>query len=123
MKRLATIAVVVIFGAALYVLHAELTHVHLRDVLAAFRNIPAGAFILALGLTVCSYVVLSGYDLLGLRYAGKELPYPQVAIASFIAYAVGHNLGLAMLTGGSVRYRIYSRAGLSAVEVGKVAGI
>jgi phosphatidylglycerol lysyltransferase len=122
-KRFGAMAVVAIFVAALYVLHAELAQVHLGDVLAAFRAIPAGAFLLALALTGCSYVVLSGYDVLGLRYAGKDLSYAKTAVASFIAYAVGHNLGLAMLTGGSVRYRLYSRAGLSAVEVGKVVGI
>ncbi len=123
MKRLGAIAVLAVFMAALYVLHAELEHVHLDDIMASFRAIPLGAFILALGLTVCSYVVLSGYDVLGLRYAGKKLPYSKTAVASFIAYAVGHNLGLAVLTGGSVRYRLYSRAGLSALEVGKVTGV
>jgi phosphatidylglycerol lysyltransferase len=123
MKRLSALAMLAIFVAALYVLHTELANVHLHSVVAAFRAIPVQAFALALGLTVLSYVVLSGYDVLGLRYAGKELPYAKTAIASFIAYAVGHNLGLAMLTGGSVRYRLYSRAGLSAVEVGKVIGV
>ncbi len=119
-KRLGAFVVIAIFMAALYVLHTELSHVHLRDVATAFGAIPAGAFVLALGLTILSYVVLSGYDVLALRYVGKELPYAKTAAVSFIAYAIGHNLGLAMLTGGSVRYRLYSRLGLSAVEVGKV---
>lgn len=120
MKRLAILAIVAVFVAALVVLHAELARVHLADVTAAFRAIPASAFALAFALTVASYLVLTGYDVLALRYVGRPLPYPRVAAASFIAYAVGHNLGLAMLTGGSVRYRLYSRAGLSALEVGKV---
>ena len=113
----------VIFVAALYVLHRELSAVHLDDVLKAYRGIPIEAFGLALVLTATSYFVLSGYDVLGLRYAGKSLPYTKIAVVSFIAYAVGHNLGLAMLTGGSVRYRLYSRIGLSAVDIAKIVGV
>jgi len=55
MKRFGAVAMVAIFVAALYVLHVELTHVHLHEVMAAFRAIPAGAFLLALGLTACSH--------------------------------------------------------------------
>ena len=113
----------VVFVAALYVLHKELSAVHLQDVLRAYRDIPIEAFALALVLTAISYFVLSGYDFLGLRYAGKNLPYAKVAVVSFTAYAVGHNLGLAMLTGGSVRYRLYSRVGLSGVDIAKVVGV
>lgn len=49
------------FAAALYVLHRELADVHVRGILAAYRAIPTGAFVLALGLTALSYIVLSGY--------------------------------------------------------------
>jgi phosphatidylglycerol lysyltransferase len=67
--------------------------------------------------------VLTGYDYLALHYIKKPLPYLKTAYASFIAYAVGHNLGLALLTGGSVRFRIYTVAGLSAIEVGQVVAL
>src|SRR5207248_7764969 len=61
-----------------------------------------------------------GYDALSLRYVGRVLSYRRIARASFISYAVSHNLGFAWLTGGSVRYRLYSSWGLSALEVTKV---
>ena len=51
--------------------------------------------------------------------AGR-LPYPKAALASFTALSLGHNIGLAALSSGAVRYRFYSRWGLSTGEVAKV---
>jgi hypothetical protein len=47
-------------------------------------------------------------------------------LASFTSYAIGHNVGASVLTGGAVRYRIYSAWGLDALAVTKlcfVAGL
>jgi len=54
------------------------------------------------------------------------VPYRVAALAGFTSYSVGHNVGASVVTGGAVRYRIYSANGLSAVEVAKlcfVAGL
>ncbi|MDH3314260.1 MAG: bifunctional lysylphosphatidylglycerol flippase/synthetase MprF [Gammaproteobacteria bacterium] len=123
MNRLAVALILVIFTVSLFVLHHELATVQLRDVMAAFGAIPLRSLGLATVLAITSYIVLTGYDYLALRYIKKPLPYVKTAYTSFIAYAVGHNLGLAMLTGGSVRFRIYTAAGLSAIEVGQVVAL
>jgi len=122
-NRLAVALILVIFTVSLFVLHHELATVQLRDVMAAFGAIPLRSLGLATVLAITSYIVLTGYDYLALRYIKKPLPYVKTAYTSFIAYAVGHNLGLAMLTGGSVRFRIYTAAGLSAIEVGQVVAL
>ena len=47
-------------------------------------------------------------------------------LASFTSYSVGHNVGASVVTGGAVRYRIYSSWGLDAIAVTKlcfVAGL
>src|SRR5262249_30334771 len=49
-----------------------------------------------------------------------EIPYPIAALASFTSYAVGHNVGASVFSGGAVRYRIYSSWGLSVIEVTKI---
>lgn len=72
---------------------------------------------LCIFLVTCNYFVLTGYDVLALYHLGKTIPYPRTALASFGSYSVSHNLGLSFLTGGSVRYRIYSISGLSSVEI------
>jgi phosphatidylglycerol lysyltransferase len=41
-------------------------------------------------------------------------------MASFTSYTISHNLGLALLTGGSARYRIYSAAGLAPGDIARV---
>jgi uncharacterized membrane protein YbhN (UPF0104 family) len=48
------------------------------------------------------------------------LSYPKAAIASFTGLSIGHNLGVAALSSGAVRYRYYSRWGLNTEEVAKV---
>ncbi|MGB5669204.1 MAG: YbhN family protein, partial [Sedimenticolaceae bacterium] len=112
-----------LFLGALWILHHELAGVHFADVLARFRAVPWNAMLLALGFTCASYAALTGYDWLALRHIGRRLPYLNVALTSFIATAVGHNLGVAMLSGGAVRYRLYSAAGLSAAEGATVIGM
>ena len=84
------------------------------------RNIAFDRVALAVLFAFFSYVLLTGYDTLGVRYAGRRLPYLRTALTSFMAYAVGHNVGIAALSGGSIRYRVYSALGLSAVEVTKI---
>ena len=64
--------------------------------------------------------MLTGYDFLAFAYIGKRLPAPQVAFASFLSYAVSNNVGFAMLSGASVRYRFYTRWGLTGEELSRI---
>jgi glycosyltransferase 2 family protein len=74
----------------------------------------------AMGFALCSYICLTMFDFLALRYAGKPLPYRQAALASFTSLSLGHNIGLAALSSGAIRYHFYARWGLSAGDVAKV---
>ncbi len=89
----------------------------LRDVLQSLRALPAPAVVLAFLLASGSYVLNTLYDLLGCRWIGRPIKYLQLAPASFIGYAFGNTLGMPLLSGGSVRYRMYSSWGFSAAEV------
>ncbi len=66
------------------------------------------------------YGCLTLYDALGLRFAGARVPYPRLALISFMGYAIGHNVGLNTLSGGAVRYRAYSALGLTAKQIATV---
>ena len=78
----------------------------------------AGCFVAA------GYFTLTFYDLFALRTIGrKDVPYRVAALAGFTSYAVGHNVGASVFTGGAVRYRIYSGWGLSVIEVAKICFI
>ena len=107
--------------AVLLVLNLELREFRLRDVLEALRAIPGGALWAAVAFTALSYASLMCFDVLGLRYAGKSLPFSLTAPTSFVAYAFAHSFSLAALTGAAIRYRLYAPAGLTAVDVARVA--
>jgi uncharacterized membrane protein YbhN (UPF0104 family) len=110
----------VVFVIALFAINHVLGRYHWADVVAHLSVMPWRVLLLAAALTVSSYLVLSLYDLMGVRNAGASLPWRKVAAASFAAYAVAHNVGFAALSGGSVRYRIYSKAGLSGLQIAQV---
>jgi phosphatidylglycerol lysyltransferase len=110
----------VLFGLAVFWLHHVLDRFQWRDVLANVRAIPTAAVLRAVLLTVGGYASLSLYDLLGTRFAGVRLSYPRVALTAFMAYAVGHNVGLNTLSGGAIRYRAYSAVGLGAKQIATI---
>jgi phosphatidylglycerol lysyltransferase len=109
-----TLALVV---AAFVLLREQLRHFHFRDVKAALRELPRARVGLALALTCLSYVVITGYDALGIRYIERRLPFRRIAFAAFEGFAFSQNFSGAGLTGASIRYRLYTGWGLSAGEV------
>ncbi len=120
LRRWSTWIAVVVFAAAIFAIDRVLGRYHWAEVAGHLYAIPWRTLLLAAALTVGSYLVLSLYDLLGVRNAGGSLPWRTVATASFTAYAVAHNVGFAALSGGSIRYRIYSKAGLSGLQIAQV---
>ena len=109
-----------LFAVAIWVLHHELREYHYHDVLLHMAEIPAHRLLLALAFTILSYLIMTGYDVLALRYIRHPISYGKIALASFIGYAFSNNTGLSMIVGASVRYRLYSAWGLSALETTKV---
>ena len=102
---------------ALWVVYRTLKKIELAEVLENFQALPWTSVLLALGITAASYVVVTGYDVVALNHINRPLSYPRAALAGFLASAFGSNLGFAMVTGGAIRYRLYSQGGLSAVEI------
>lgn len=109
-----------LFAAAVWVLHHSLREVSYREVRAAIHGLPASALLLAVLATAGNYAVLCGFDLLAFRYVGKRLTEWKVAVTSFIGYAVANNVGFAIISGTSVRYRFYSRWGLGGADISRI---
>jgi glycosyltransferase 2 family protein len=118
--RLVILATTAIFCLALAVLVREFANVSPRDVLTRLAALPASRILAAAGLTMASYVFLTGYDFLALLYVGRRLRVRDVLYASFASFAFSNSIGFQLLTGGSMRYRIYSGLGLKAVEIGEI---
>lgn len=98
-------------------LHHMLRHVHYDDVIGAIHATPVTRLVLAMLATLASYAALTGYDISGLRFAGAKVKRSTVVLTSFIAYALGNSVGLGVLTGGTVRMRMYAAAGVDAPKV------
>ena len=98
----------------------ELSAVTWHTFSSSALSIPPSALLAAVILTGLNYAALTMYDFIAFAYIGKTLPRWRVAGASVLAYAVANNVGFAMLSGASVRYRFYTRWGVTAEELSKV---
>jgi len=103
--------------AVLVLMHRALVGYHLRDVLRQMHALPSATLWYAVLFALSSYVVLTGYDLLALNYVRQPLRVLRGMMAAFVAFAVGHNIGFATLSGAAIRLRLYGSVGVSATEV------
>lgn len=111
----------IIIGFAVVVLWKMLRGLEFSAVLEALRAKPPGQVLAAFLLVCGAYLTLTFYDFFALKTIGRtHVPYRVAAMAGFCSYSVGHNVGFTVFTGGSVRYRIYSAWGLSAIDVAKI---
>lgn len=115
------VAALLLFAAALIVLHGHAHAFRPAEVRRALMSLSGWQLLAALGLAVSSYSLLTLYDVLALRHIGRALPYLRIALASFIGYALSHMLGFGSVIGLAVRYRIYTPLGLTAGEVAEAS--
>ncbi|WEX73892.1 UPF0104 family protein [Sinorhizobium numidicum] len=107
-------------GVAAWLIYGTLSHYTFDEIARSIMQIPVGHLLAGIGFVFLSYFCLTLFDTLAVRYVGHKLAYPQVAIASFTSLSIGHNIGVAALSSGAIRYRFYSRWGLSVEDVAKV---
>lgn len=110
-----------LFALGIYALHHLLKPVKAADVIAQVRATPWAVLLAAFAATTAGYVALIGYDWSALRYLGKKVPLRIVAVGGFLGYSFGNTIGISVVSGGAVRYRIYSAFGLNAFEVASVS--
>jgi len=110
-----------IFIVALIVLYHILRDIDPDELVDAIEATDWKTLIISGFFVAAGYITLTFYDLFALRTIGRnEIPYRIAALGGFTSYAVGHNVGASVFSGGAVRYRIYSEWGLSVVEVTKI---
>jgi glycosyltransferase 2 family protein len=120
-SRIAAVLSITLIAIATIALYRILRTIDPSDVVEAlvtteWRHIALAALCVAGG-----YFTLTFYDLFALRTIGRpDVPYRTAALAGFTSYSVGHNVGASVVTGGAVRYRVYSAWGLTAIEVTKI---
>lgn len=110
----------VLFVVALEVIRVELHAVSWHDLTADVLRTPLSQLVIAVVLAGLNYAALTGYDQLAVSYIGKAIPRLRIAVASFVAYAISNNIGLSMVSGASVRYRFYTRWGVTGPEFSRI---
>jgi phosphatidylglycerol lysyltransferase len=120
-RALPAIVGLVLFASALEVLHVELRTLSWRDLTRDVRGTPWPQLVLATLFTATNYAVLATYDFLGFASIGKRMPARAVARTAFLAYGIANTIGGLALTGYSVRYRFYSRLGVTVEELMRLA--
>lgn len=109
-----------LFSMALIACRHLLSELDIYALHDAMLSVPTRSLAGALLATVVGFVTLLGYEWSASRYAAVQLPARTLALGGFSAFAIGNAVGLSILSGGSVRYRLYARHGLGAAEIARM---
>ncbi|MGB3764918.1 MAG: lysylphosphatidylglycerol synthase domain-containing protein [Phormidesmis sp.] len=109
-----------LLAISVVVLRDQIKDYRLADIQQSFSNISIGQIVASFGFTLLGYAAMTGYDAQALRYLQQPLSYRRTATANFISTALSNTIGFAVLTGGAVRYRLYSAWGISAITTAEV---
>ncbi len=114
---------IIVVCVALWLMNKTLHSININDIIKHLQDLSFGSIFVALILTSASYFVVTGYDVIALQHIRRQVPYPRAALSAFLASTFGNNIGFAVLTGTSIRYRIYSQVGLSALDIAGVSSM
>jgi glycosyltransferase 2 family protein len=121
LHRLGVALSLTIITIAVVVLYRILRDIDPDALVDAIEATDWRTLIIASLYVAAGYLTLTFYDLFALRTIGRpDVPYRIAALSGFTSYAVGHNVGASVFSGGAVRYRIYSAWGLSVIDVTKI---
>jgi phosphatidylglycerol lysyltransferase len=109
-----------LFGIALVACRHLLSELDIYALHDSVLNTPLPSLAGALLATVLGFTILLGYEWSASRYANVKLAPSTLALGGFTAFAIGNAIGLSLLSGGSVRYRLYARKGVGAAEVARM---
>lgn len=97
------------FILAAVMLWWQLREYSLSDIIRALISIPWTNLIAACLACLAGYVALSLYDYLALRYIGARVSWWKWMLAGMLGFAISNNAGNAVVSGGAIRYRLYTR--------------
>ena len=108
------------FALAAFMLYKQLSKYSMEELKSSILNIPNKNLIYASIASFVGYVSLSTYDYLALKYIKKKLRAWKWILTGFIGFSVSNNAGHAIVSGGAVRYRFYSRWKIKTSDIVKM---
>ncbi|MBR8831061.1 MAG: Inner membrane protein YbhN [Chroococcopsis gigantea SAG 12.99] len=109
-----------LFLLAVWAIKEEFKHYTFQDLVNSLGRIPTGDKLMSVFLMIPGYLSMAGYDWLGFIYVGRHLHPGTIVRTSFISYALGNTVGFTVFSGTAIRYRFYSPAGVSNIDIAKV---
>jgi len=120
LKRFAPLVWLSIAGLAAWVLVERIEQIDLDQVLLDLRAVPVPIMLVALLCSAGVYTTVGLYEGIAVRIASGRNLRRQAFRTAVIANPLGRAIGVAMASGGALRYRMYAPEGLSIREVGAV---
>ena len=119
-KKLISWSGLFFFGLAAFMIYRQLAKYTLQEIEDAIIAVPNKNILYACIASFCGYMALSSYDYLALKYIKHKLAAWKWIFAGFIGFSVSNNAGHAIVSGGAIRYRLYTRWRIQASEIVKM---
>ncbi|HKQ12078.1 MAG TPA: YbhN family protein [Steroidobacteraceae bacterium] len=120
LKRFAPLVWLSIAAVAAWVLAQRLGEIDFDEVLRDLGAVPMPLVIAALLCSAGVYTTVGLYEGIAVRLASGRNLRRQAFRTAVIANPLGRAIGVAMVSGGALRYRMYAPEGLSIREVGAI---
>lgn len=108
------------FAFAVFMIYRQLSKYTLEEIKDAILAVPNKNILYACIASFCGYMALSSYDYLALKYIRHKLATWKWIFAGFIGFSISNNAGHAIVSGGAIRYRLYTRWRVQASEIVKM---
>lgn len=107
-------------GLCAYLVFRLLRQTDIRAITASIQAVPASVIVACFLFTAGSFIATAFQEILAARYSGAGVSDWRAALTSVGALGLGHSLGLALLSSGAIRYRMYRRHGASLLSIGEI---
>ena len=108
-KKIISYSGIFFFILATAMLWWQLHNYSFSDIVSAIFAIPKRNLIVACIACFAGYLTLSLYDFLALNYVGGRVSWWKWMLAGMLGFAISNNAGHAVVSGGAIRYRLYTR--------------
>ena len=105
-------------AGAIYLIAERIRGIQFSDILAQIRELPPAAVLWATAFSAAAYVLVGIYEGIALHRITGQWRMWYAMRTTVIANPVGRAIGVALVSGGALRYRFYSAIGLNAKQVG-----
>lgn len=110
-----------IIAMAVKVLMGTLAHIRVNEVLSSLEAIPVLELAVGVVLVLLLYGSLTYCEMRVAAFVDGPVSQRRAALGLMLAAPIGHMIGWGAVSGGAIRYRIYSAAGMRPLDIGKMA--